>query len=65
MSLSENQITNEGIRHLAQFLPRNNTLKMLELVKCGLLDAGFKEFGIAMAENKGIETLDISRNKEI
>ena len=38
---------------------------MLELVKCGLMDAGFKEFGNAMADNKGIETLDISRNKEI
>ena len=47
------------------FIPKNKTLKLLELIKCTLTDSGFTEFAHLLAKNQGIEILDISRNKDI
>ena len=63
--MSENSLSVEGLKQLSKFLPQNKTLKLLELIKCSLTDSGFNEFANLMAKNKGIEILDISRNRDI
>ena len=60
-----NKINNAGMTALSEFLPINSTLKVLEINRNAFQDAGFLDFAQGLATNNGIESLNLSRNKDV
>jgi Ran GTPase-activating protein (RanGAP) involved in mRNA processing and transport len=50
---------------LSGFLPINSTLRVFDISKNNFNDTGFQDFAKALAFNKGIDSLNISKNKDI
>jgi hypothetical protein len=65
LCLSFNKITSPGLSILSGFLSFNTTLKVLDISKNAFNDMGFVDFARELASNKGIELLNISRNKDV
>ena len=63
--MSLNKINNAGLSALAGFLPTNATLKVLDISRNNFQDNGFVDFARGLAGNKGIESLNLSKNKDV
>lgn len=47
------------------FLAKNSTLKVLDISRNAFSDSGFVDFARELALNKGIESLNLSKNKDV
>lgn len=63
--MSLNKINNAGISALSGFLAANNILTVLDISKNAFSDSGFVDFARELAHNKGIESLNLSKNKDV
>ena len=50
---------------MSGFLPDNHTLKVLDISRNAFSDSGFVDFARELAHNKGIESLNLSKNKDV
>jgi len=60
-----NKINNPGISALSKFLKENSSVKVLEISRNAFSDTGFIDFAKQLSFNKGIESLNISKNKDV
>ena len=50
---------------LAGCLNNNSSLKVLDISRNSFQDTGFIDFAKGLASNKGIESLNVSKNKDV
>ena len=60
-----NKINNNGLSALSGFLGENHRIKVLDISKNSFQDQGFVDFARGLATNKGLESLNIQRNKDV
>jgi len=65
LCLSFNKINNQGLSIFSGFLEANSGLKVLDISKNLFTDGGFIDFAKGLAKNKGISSLNLSKNKDI
>lgn len=57
-----NELTNEGARHMALLLEVNSSIKHFEIRSCNLGDVSMKYFGRMIKLNKSLTKLDLGNN---
>ena len=62
LSLFRNPIGDKGLQTIFDVLKQNNTLKCLNVAKCGMTDTGVASLANALHTNNTLETLYINGN---
>ena len=65
LCLSFNKINNAGLSYLSGFLSANTAIKVLDISRNMFTDGGFIDFAKGLAKNKGISSINFSKNKDV
>ena len=63
IDLSDNPISDEGAKHIVEFVSNNRSLYQLTLNSCGIRDEGFEALGSCLTVNTTLKILHLSDNE--